>query len=436
MEYLLFVVYLVFFAWLATKTKFFLKTGLSKPQLIILFLLKVIIGIFYGWMGIFYGDYAKMLDTWALHHHGIVEYRLMLNNPHEYFTNLFNNPYPGGLENFFASTNSYWNDLKSNFFIKILSIFDIFSFGHYYVNVIFFSFITLFGPIAIYRVMIDAFPGKKIAIFVAVFLVPSFFYWTSGISKEGLIFAAIALIVYSTYFITREKKYRVSRIAGVMIGLLLLLLLRNFLIVITLPALFAWLLAIKWPRYGLICFAGVYIFFGILFFTLRYVDPRLDFPQAVVDKQRSFMNIVGNSSIPIRELEPNAISFLKNIPQAVTLSTFRPYPSDIRHLLSMAATLEVMLLLFLFIVSIVCKKKGTARFNPIVYFYLFFSFSLLLVVGFSVNNLGAIVRYRSVILPLLVVLISIRMDWERVGDFIYRQIIKINNIKNPSKIPY
>lgn len=427
MEYILFVFYLVFFAWLVTKTKFFLATGLSKPQLVIIFLLKVIIGIFYGWMGLYYGGLAQMVDTWGFHYHGIAEYQLLGTNPHEYFTNLFHNPY--GNQNFFGSTNSYWNDLKGNIFIKLLSLFDILSFGHYYVNVIFFSFLTLFGPMAIFRVMNDVYPGKRLLLIFATFLVPSFFYWSSGIHKEGLIFTGLALIIYHIYFASKEKKYSIKRIAGILLGFALLVTLRNFLLIILVPAILAWILANRWPKYGLICFACVYVFSGILFFTLRYVDPRLDFPKAVVNKQQAFLQMApGNSTIPIGELRPNAISFVKNIPQAITLSAVRPYPSDIKHLLSLAAALEINLLLLLFVVSLIFRVKSPT-YNPnVIYFCTFFSISLLLVIGFSVNNLGAIVRYRSVIIPLVVIPMVMRINWDRVTQLFSRGINLKNNI--------
>ncbi len=74
---------------------------------------------------------------------------------------------------FFGSSDSFWNDLKSNVLIKILSVFDIFSFGYYYVNVIFYSFVTMFGPICCFRVMNDVFPGRKITL---ALLLPSSFH--------------------------------------------------------------------------------------------------------------------------------------------------------------------------------------------------------------------------------------------------------------------
>jgi hypothetical protein len=51
-------------------------------------------------------------------------------------------------------------------------------------------------------------------------------------------------------------------------------------------------------------------------------------------------------------------------------------------------------------------------------------------IGFSVNILGAIVRYRSIMIPLLTVLIAAQTDWKRVGQLITSNIKNNNNIKN------
>jgi len=432
LEYLLFVAYLVLFAWLVTKVKFFTHTGLSQSQLIIIFLLKVMAGIFYGWIGLYYGGLAQMQDTWGFHTNSIQEYHLLFNDPHDYFTNLFRDPYEGGVSKFLGSNDSYWNDLKANVFIKILSVFNILSIGNYYVNVIFYSFITLFGAIAIYRVMTDVFPGKKVPILLATFLVPSFLYWTSGIHKEGLIFTGISLIIYVIYFSEKERKIGIKRLLGLVTGLLLILALRNFIIILILPAMLAWLLANRRPRYGLAIFSSLYLLFGILFFTARYLHPRLDFPQAVVNKQQAFKQLTeGGSTIPMKDLEPTAISFLKNTPQAINLSTIRPYPSDVRHILSLAAAIEINALLFHFILFLVWRTNGNGNASKnFMYFCVFFSISLLMAIGFSVNNLGAIVRYRSVVMPLLVIPMAAQIDWKRLGSIIFNNIKNKNNVTN------
>lgn len=429
MEYILFAAYLVLFAWLVTKTTFFTRSGLTKPQLVIIFLIKVIAGIFYGWMGHFYGNFAQMMDTWNYHHSALVEYDLLMTDPSSYFTNLFYEYENSGLlHSLFGSKDSYWNDLKANVFIKFLSILDIFSFGHYYVNVIFYSFISLFGPMAVYRVMTDVFPGQKLGALFGVFFVPSFFYWASGLHKEGLLFIGIAMIVYHVYF-ANKGGWTLKRWMGIILGLLILVLLRNFVMALMLPALMAWLLANKKPKYGLACFGITYLLIVVMFFGLRHLVPALDFPQEVVNKQEAFLKLVGNSSVPISELKPTLGSFIQNTPQAIALSALRPFPSDVHHLLSLAAATETVLMWLLVLLCFIFPVRHIAGSKNIIYFCTFFSVSLLLAIGFTVNNLGAIVRYRSILIPLIITLVIVQTDWQRIFQ-LANQFKKNNNSLN------
>lgn len=422
LEHLLFAAYLILFAWLVTKTSFFTRSGLSNPQLVILFLLKVMTGIFYGWMGIYYGNTAQMMDTWSHHFNGLQEYQLLRTNPQEYLVNLFRDPYNhDGVQDFFASADSYWNDLKGNVFAKLLSVFDIFSFGNYYINVIFYSFITLFGPAAIYRVMIDVFPRRQVAVLIASFFIPSFLYWASGLHKEGALAVGIGLIVYQFYFGIKEKKWPFRRWLSILLGMLILLTLRNFILIVLLPALLAWLIASRQrPSLSLPVFGLFYAVCILAFFTLRLADSRLDFPQAVVNKQSAFSKIRGASSIPIQELKPTPLSFLENTPQAFALSSLRPYPSDVTHILSLATALEIALVWMLFVLFVFYRAPELSM-NSFLWFVIFFSLTFLLAIGFSVNNLGAIARYRSIIFPLLLTPLIASIDWKKINQFISKK---------------
>jgi hypothetical protein len=430
LEYLLFALYLVLLAWLTTKTKFFVRSGLSKAQLVIIFLLKVMAGIFYGWVGIYYGNHAQMVDTWSYHYSSIQEYNLLFQNPSEYLVNLFHDPYSGGIFKFFGTESSYWNDLKGNSFIKILSIFNIFSFGNYYTNVIFYSFISMFGPIAIYRVMNDVYPGKKWQMLVSVFLIPSFLYWASGLHKEGLIFLGFSLVIFNFYYGLKKHKFSLANILFIALGLLIVLVFRNFLIIILIPALIAWFVASKFFKKPLTVFGICYIFFVIFFFTAKYINTRLDFPEVVVTKQKEFVALHGNSSVPMKKLEPNFSSFVANMPQTLSLSLLRPYPSDVRHILSLAAASETDLLLLLFLVFLFFPNKRNNQNQPLIfiYFCLFLSFSVLITIGYSVNNIGAIVRYRSIILPLLLTPLFCRINWQKINRLVSNNITVKNNV--------
>jgi len=414
-EYLLFVGYLLLFAWLVTKVNFFRNSGLSKSQLMIIFFLKVIAGIFYGWVGIYYGGYAKMWDTWVFHTSGLYEYHLMQTDPQEYLTNLFRNGYEDGMNRFFESRDSYWNDLKGNVFVKMLSVFDFFSQGHYYVNVLFYSFLSLFGPIALYRVMNDAFPGKKMILLIAILGVPSFLYWTSGIHKEGMIFTGIALSLYCVYFARKEGRLSGKKMAVLLLSVLMVLILRNFVAILLVPALFTWYLSNRIKKNGVLTFSVLYALFIILFFNIRHLIPKLDFPQAVVEKQHAFIKIKhGKTRVAIKALEPTASSFLENTPQAIKLTLFRPNLKDIHHLLSLVSVIETYLLYLLFLLFL-WKRNPLQSDQQLFYFCLFFAFSVLLAIGFSNNNVGAIVRYRSVVIPFLIIPLAVRINWSGIA---------------------
>jgi hypothetical protein len=425
LEHLLFATYLILFAWLITKVKFFTNSGLTNSQLIILFLLKVMAGILYGWIGVYYGEMAKMLDTWAYQYMSLEETELLKHHPVDFFTSLFRSSYQSGYGKFFSTHSSWWNDLKANLFIKVMAIFNLLSFGHYYVNVVFYSFLSLFGPIAIFRVMKDIFPAKKTTVLLATFLIPSFLYWTSGLHKEGLIFVGLAMICYHFYFGFKQKRFPAYRVAIIIFNFLIVLALRNFMVVTLLPALLAWVVSSKVRFKPVLTYSIIYSLFLIFFFTAKYIYPPLDLPNEVVIKQTEFLGLGGNSAVEVSRVEPNFTSFLINSPQAFSLSILRPYPSDVHHLLSLAAATEIGILLLLFFLSLFFGKRQ-AELNPTLLFFLFFSLSVLMMIGYSVNVLGAIVRYRSIVFPFLIVPLVVRIDWNRI----YRLVSGDINFKN------
>ncbi|HVK97106.1 MAG TPA: hypothetical protein VM368_04770, partial [Flavisolibacter sp.] len=358
MEHFLFAAYLILFAWIITRVKFFTHSGLSNSQLVIFFLIKVMAGILYGWIGVYYGQMAQMVDTWGYHYESLRELQNLKTNPSLFFTDIFYTPHENGFTRF-LSEDSWWNDLKGNLFVKILAFFQLLSFGNYYINVVFYSFLTLFGPIAIYRVMDNVFRGKEIPVLLSTFLIPSFLYWTSGIHKDGILFVGFALIIYSFYFGLKKEKFSGTKIISIIAGILLVLGLRNFYFIPLIPALLAWWISVRLKRKPIAIYSVVYLIFILFFFTGKYIHPKLDFPAAVAEKQQAFLKLSGGSTVQVNEIEPTFISFFINAPQSFALAAIRPFPSDVRHLLSLAAALEILLLLSLFIAFLFCRNIHT-----------------------------------------------------------------------------
>jgi hypothetical protein len=212
---------------------------------------------------------------------------------------------------------------------------------------------------------------------------------------------------------------------------MLVLILRNFLVMTLIPPLMAWFLALRVrlkPIYTFLIVSGVFI---ALFFVSRFFHPNLDFPAAVVLKQNEFLQLGGGSAVTVNQLEPSFGSFVRNAPQALSLSAIRPFPSDVRHLLSLAAAIEINFLLLLFLVFLFWRKNGT-KLTPLLLFCIFFSLAVLMMIGYTVNVLGAIVRYRSIVLPLLMIPVAAQIDWEKIGRLVFNNIKDNNNVSKLS----
>ena len=50
-----------------------------------------------------------------------------------------------------------------------------------------------------------------------------------------------------------------------------------------------------------------------------------------------------------------------------------------------------------------------------------------MMIGYSVNILGAIVRYRSIVLPFLIVPMVAKIDWRKIGKLVFENIENKNN---------
>ena len=152
----------------------------------------------------------------------------MLSDPKEYLVNLFTNSGNGSLTALFDSADSYWNNLRSNIIIKLLSIFDVFTNCNYFINTLFYNFMIFFGSISLYRVFIQIFPAKKSTLVVTLFLLPSFLYFTSGIHRDGLIFLSLGVVCYNMFCLIRKEGAVLKRIIFIFLGISIIFLLRNF----------------------------------------------------------------------------------------------------------------------------------------------------------------------------------------------------------------
>lgn len=398
MQPLLFIIYLLLFCWLITRIPFFKKAPINKWLLIVIFLLKIAAGFAFAR---FFAQpqYIKLADTWNYYDASKAETDWLLHNPVAFVKDLFKSNYSSN-GNLFNNQASYWNDLKSNFIIKLIAIINVFTGKSYYVDIIFFNFLFLFGPVALYRLATAYIPHKKVLLIPVVFLLPSFMFWCSGIHKDGLIFSAMMLAVYSAYRQLKQRRILVRDCLLMLVYFIIIFALRNFVVLLLIPALATWVSSELYPSKKSWIAGGIYLCCIVVFFTAKYIHPALDFPQYVVEKQAEFNQLPGNSRIDLPPLIPSLSGFVAFLPYAIDMAFLQPHWIDIKNINYLAAAAENAVLLLLIIAGAITA----IRYKQITSFTLFLillSCSLLLLCGYTVTFAGAVVRYKSIAVPLL-----------------------------------
>lgn len=416
MAYLLFFVYLLLLCWLVIKIPFIKKTGIAGSGIILLFIVKVAAGLAIGY---FTKDVTN--DYWPLNADSMNEHRLLLSDPHTYFTNIFHSGYEQGYGGFLDALPSYWNDLRITLISKALAWFNFLSGGNYYINSLLYNFFGFLGHVAFYRTFIQVYPRKRNLIIICCFLLPSMLYFSSGVQKDGIVFTAMGFLCYSISQSLQKNSFTANRVFIILLALLLLFFIRSYVVMLIVPALLLWVIAVKkqWPVF--FTFIAGYIITGVLFFSLHYFTGRFNPMEAVTKKQEAFFMLEkATTQVPLDTLRPVFSSFAKNAPQAFNHSFIRPYISDISSpslwpVIIETAAYQLLLLVFLFF-------RDTAvlplKHKAFITAGLFFAISVFLFIGYIVPNLGSIVRYRSIYLVFLITPLLAGIDCVKLFNLI------------------
>ncbi|HEX8278758.1 MAG TPA: hypothetical protein VF540_08685 [Segetibacter sp.] len=397
MQLVLFIFYFILFSFTISFIPFFRNSGIGRYSLIGLFSIKVLAGFAYAK---FFAQpqYLEGADTWRFYGQSLSETKWLLKNPVAFTKDLFLYGYssPGNL---FSGVNTYWNDLKSNIVVKMMAVINVVTNNSYYVNIVFFNFLFLFGLVALFRLLNQIFPNRYWLIITGIFLLPGTLFWCSGIHKDGLILSATGVIIYAFNRLLENKGFA-KNVTAVLLGLLLVFALRNYVVLMLVPALFAWSLSTKFPEKKIIVFAVIYLAAICLFFLVPLIIPALNLPEFVTRKQHEFLLLQGGSKVNVQILQPDIKSFISFFPTALDMAFLRPHFSEIRNISYIPAAVEIVLLMLLLVYCVLKINKKSIQ--PIVLFFLFFSVSILLLAGYTIPFTSAIVRYRSFAWPFLI----------------------------------
>ncbi len=369
---------------------------ISKLEICTFFIFKILAGILYGWLHLhYYGG-----DTWGYFKYGRLIADFLPNAPIDYIRLTFL-PKPDTLPPQWiqiADTIGYWNEISGYAMVRFQAFLHLFSFGHYNVHVVFWEFLSIVGMFYLYSVVRFFQPNAPKLLLYLMVLLPSFLFWGSGVHKETVCIFSLGLLLYQLVQVFRGQ-YQWFRFPLIALGALFVFLVRPYALALFLVAILGLYITYKNPKKAFLKFGLLYALTLALVVLISYLFPQYNFFQKLVNVQHFFLVYdKGNSDIPLQALEPNLWSFIKQSPQALINVCLRPSPWDANNTFSYLACIETLFFIgfFAFCFWRSFQVKSDHLIKIFLYFCLFFGISYLLLIGLTVDNLGAIVRYRMV----------------------------------------
>lgn len=410
-----FVIYSAFFIYLLYRLT--RKAALlSVTELAGAFMFKVLMGCLYGYVYLHYyhGD-----DTWLFHQRSVEELQKLFHEPLAFlkdFTPAEAFAWAGG-----PSIPTYIQFLEKHILPKTLAIFDIFSGNNYYINVIFFNFILFWGHYWLFKMLVTAFPDKRLPLLLLIFFFPPLVFWLSGIRADGLLlFFLSLLLIHFRNWVYEHKKAGLAWCLPAVSGLLIF---RLQVLLVLAPALTAWYISVKFHGKLLRTWLLVYAVAGLVFFATAWVSPARNLPLMIVKRQQEFLALQG-TRFQLDSLRPSVTGYARVLPQAVNNTFFRPFIWEAKGLLQIMTALEVLVCWLLVLWMIIKRDERWQKqlTHPMLLFFIYFGITFYIFIGYTIPFPGTIVRYKALPELLLLTIPVVCSKWRfarRINKKVY-----------------
>lgn len=406
----LITLYIALVYWWISRSKFFEIDNLSRPLIFGIFLSKVLAGFAYGYI---HKVYFGGVDTFLYFKDSAQIANTLFSYPGYYFQSFLglSPTVPVGADVFlYPPSNIFWRDLGTYSLVHIHAIPQLFSFGYYNVHIIFVAIIGLIASLNFYKVFSKNLHIAPTILIIACFFMPSVVFWTSGLHKDVWVYLGLSWVLSALGNFAASKQYQRNVILPLILGFLTVALFRYHLLFLLIPAVISYFWAESTSnKNSLYRFAIVYGILLLSAFLIQF-SGAIDILEILSHRQQAFLQEKGNSNIEgVMAWDANIMGFLGFLPHAVANAAFRPFYWNCKDFLQVIAAVEISIFWLLAIASLFMRRRSSKS-KPIMYFILFYAISNLILIGLLVGNTGTIVRYRSLALGFLAIVVVQALD--------------------------
>ena len=324
---------------------------------------------------------------------------------------------------------------ENRFMIRLNALMMFISGENIHVHTIFFCFLSFIGCILLLKLFQHfAADGKK-KWMVLTMLLPSFLFWTSGGLKESVIILGVGLMLYGFMFLTPTPKplkgglnsqnddcikapFRGFGGLSVVSGLVILLMTKYFLLICLLPALAAYhLYGNKTSLQNIVVkYASVLLLSMMALMVIAPISKKTDFARIIAKKQKhaiaEALYMKAGSYSPVPVVEDNLFSVMMAMPSGLWNTMLKPYLWQSRNPMMLLSAAENVLILLLVFLAFAYRDKTHRLDYNLIFFILVSLLIYFSIIGIMTPVLGNLVRYKVILIPLLVFVLLYATDFQ------------------------
>ena len=328
--------------------------------------------------------------------------------------------YSGDTFQYAANIYTY-GDPSSYFVVRVAGLFDILTFHTYSATAVLFAFMSFSGLWALYHVLYKMYPKIHFGMAIAVFFIPSVFFWGSGILKDTITIGALGWATWGIYYLfIAQKKLLISGLV-LAISLFTIYSIKIYILLCLMPAAILWVfyLRIGGVRNMLLkiiitpvvlTIAGILGYFSII--KIGEDSPRYNIENIAFTAKETAMWIhyvserSGGSAYSLGDFDYSPAGVARKFLPAIWVTLYRPHLWEVNNIVMLLSALEAFALLLFTLYAIYhvgfIRSLKTISSNPFLIFCFLFSIVFAFAVGITTYNFGSLVRYKIPLYPFFV----------------------------------
>jgi hypothetical protein len=274
-----------------------------------------------------------------------------------------------------------------------------------------------------YRMIIRIYPRSQNYAAFALFYIPSVCFWGSGLLKDVWCLVGVLSVYYSCWMVFVRRKKVFGNIFRYLVWAYILTSIRPYAFYTVFATSVVWIALILLRRLNnkmiQVAFFPLVAVFVIVMYAVfvdnmgdiaegKYASVGSMMEQAVIIQDDLKRDYYGTNSFDIGTFDASISGMLSKTPQALTAGLFRPFLWEARTPFMLLSGVENFFLLVLSL--LVLFKMRLNLFRVFIDDAFLFSLALFVVafgffIGLTIANFGALVRYRIILLPFLVIIL-------------------------------